>query len=234
MRYLATSPARKGGYQALADLHRLRERALTPGGVSRAPDRCISTSTNRKRNPTSSGRKRKTLAASSTTSWINWPTGVQRIYGVVGDAVLPLISATAERQATPRFVPTRHEEAAALMAKAEAILTADRVCLADLGAGAPRLLDQRVGRCRDGFGPRARHYRPTRRRFRGDAAPASDRPTTTFGRSVRVQRPAGPSGRDRRRLGPAEDGRGQKQGSPLVCPQGLLASRVAPDAASAL
>lgn len=67
--------------------------------------------------------------------------GVQRIYGVVGDAVLPLISAMAERQ-TPRFVPTRHEEAAAFMAKAEAILTGGiGVCLATSGPGAAHLIN---------------------------------------------------------------------------------------------
>lgn len=67
--------------------------------------------------------------------------GVQRVYGVAGDAVLPMISAMAQR-GTPRFIPTRHEEAAAFMAKAEAILTGGLgVCLATSGPGAAHLVN---------------------------------------------------------------------------------------------
>lgn len=70
---------------------------------------------------------------------VEW--GVQRVYGVAGDAILPLISAMATRQA-PVFIPTRHEEAAALMAKAEAILTGNvGVCIATSGPGVAHLVN---------------------------------------------------------------------------------------------
>ena len=67
--------------------------------------------------------------------------GVRHIYGVAGDTILPLISAMAERQA-PTFVPTRHEEAAAFMAKAEAMLTGNLgVCVATSGPGVAHLVN---------------------------------------------------------------------------------------------
>lgn len=67
--------------------------------------------------------------------------GVQRVYGVAGDAILPLISAMAQRN-VPAFVPARHEEAAAFMAKAEAMLTGSvGVCTATSGPGAAHLVN---------------------------------------------------------------------------------------------
>lgn len=67
--------------------------------------------------------------------------GVRRVYGVAGDSILPLISAMAEREA-PVFVPTRHEEAAAFMAKAEAVLTGNvGVCIATSGPGVAHLVN---------------------------------------------------------------------------------------------
>ena len=67
--------------------------------------------------------------------------GVRRIYGVAGDTILPLISAMAGREA-PVFIATRHEEAAAMMAKAEALLTGTvGVCIATAGPGAAHLVN---------------------------------------------------------------------------------------------
>lgn len=67
--------------------------------------------------------------------------GVLRVYGVAGDTILPLISAMAHREA-PVFVPTRHEEAAAFMAKTEALLTGTvGVCIATAGPGAAHLVN---------------------------------------------------------------------------------------------
>lgn len=67
--------------------------------------------------------------------------GVRRIYGVAGDTILPLISAMAKREA-PLFIPVRHEEAAAFMAKAEAMLTGTvGACIAAAGPGAAHLVN---------------------------------------------------------------------------------------------
>ncbi len=67
--------------------------------------------------------------------------GVQRVYGVVGDTLLPLLDAL-DRRGHPRFVPARHETAAGLMASAEAKLTGrPGVCLATSGPGVANLLN---------------------------------------------------------------------------------------------
>jgi pyruvate oxidase len=65
--------------------------------------------------------------------------GVQRIYGVVGDAIFPLADAFT-RQDSLRFVPVGHEGAAAFMASYEAKLTGRLTgCLATSGPGATNL-----------------------------------------------------------------------------------------------
>ncbi len=67
--------------------------------------------------------------------------GVKRVYGVVGDTILPLISCLGERSSI-QFIPTRHEEAAVFMAKAEAALTqTPGVCVATSGPGAAHLVN---------------------------------------------------------------------------------------------
>ena len=67
--------------------------------------------------------------------------GVKRVYGVVGDTILPFVAALGERSGI-QFIPTRHEEAAAFMAKAEAQLGgAPGVCLATAGPGAAHLVN---------------------------------------------------------------------------------------------
>ncbi|HOP74156.1 MAG TPA: thiamine pyrophosphate-binding protein [Bacillota bacterium] len=67
--------------------------------------------------------------------------GVRSIYGVPGDAILPLIDAlTCDN--TIRFYAVRHETAAALMASAEAKLTGElSVCIATSGPGAANLIN---------------------------------------------------------------------------------------------
>lgn len=67
--------------------------------------------------------------------------GVSRIYGVIGDATLYVLDELA-RQNRIRYVPCRSENAAALMASAEAKLTGRLgVCLATSGPGAASLLN---------------------------------------------------------------------------------------------
>lgn len=67
--------------------------------------------------------------------------GIQRIYGVPGDAILPLIDAIS-RHPKLRFISVKHESAAALMASAEAKLTGGiGVCTATSGPGATNLLN---------------------------------------------------------------------------------------------
>lgn len=67
--------------------------------------------------------------------------GVKRIYGVLGDANLFLLDELAKQNAI-RYIPCRHEGAAALMASAEAKLTGRiGVCLATSGPGIANLLN---------------------------------------------------------------------------------------------
>lgn len=67
--------------------------------------------------------------------------GVERIYGVVGDAILYILDALS-KQNTIRYIPCRHEGAAALMASAEAKLTGKPgVCMATSGPGIANLLN---------------------------------------------------------------------------------------------
>ncbi|WP_338472932.1 thiamine pyrophosphate-binding protein [Niallia sp. XMNu-256] len=67
--------------------------------------------------------------------------GVQRIYGVVGDATIGFIDAMA-KQDKIKFIAVKHESTAAFMASAEAKLTGRLgVCTATMGPGATNLLN---------------------------------------------------------------------------------------------
>lgn len=67
--------------------------------------------------------------------------GVERIYGVIGDSIFSLLDELA-KTSTIRYIPCRHEEAAALMASAEAKLTGRlTVCMATSGPGVTNLLN---------------------------------------------------------------------------------------------
>lgn len=67
--------------------------------------------------------------------------GVRRVYGVVGDAILPLISQFSSRSDIT-FIPVRHEEAAVFMAKADAQISGSLgVCVATSGPGAAHLVN---------------------------------------------------------------------------------------------
>ncbi|HYG58062.1 MAG TPA: thiamine pyrophosphate-binding protein, partial [Symbiobacteriaceae bacterium] len=67
--------------------------------------------------------------------------GVQRIYGVIGDAILPFMHEVS-RQTAIRFVPVRHEMAAGFMASAEAKLTGRlAVCAGTSGPGLANLVN---------------------------------------------------------------------------------------------
>ncbi|MGE5604220.1 MAG: thiamine pyrophosphate-binding protein [Bacteroidota bacterium] len=66
---------------------------------------------------------------------------IRTIYGLPGDAILPLIDAI-NRHPKMRFISVKHESAAALMASAEAKLTGGiGVCTATSGPGAANLLN---------------------------------------------------------------------------------------------
>lgn len=67
--------------------------------------------------------------------------GVQRIYGVVGDAVFGLLDALATQEALT-FIAVKHESVAAMMASAEAKLTGRLgVCIAQMGPGLANLIN---------------------------------------------------------------------------------------------
>lgn len=67
--------------------------------------------------------------------------GVQRIYGVVGDAIFGLLDALA-KQNDISFIAVKHESVAALMASAEAKLTGKLgVCIAQMGPGLANLIN---------------------------------------------------------------------------------------------
>lgn len=67
--------------------------------------------------------------------------GVERIYGIVGDAIFGLMDAIA-KQETIAFIAVRHESVAALMASAEAKLTGRLgVCVAQMGPGLGNLIN---------------------------------------------------------------------------------------------
>ena len=67
--------------------------------------------------------------------------GIERVYGLAGDAVLEFLDAL-EKAGRPRFVPVTHEAAAGFMASAEAKLTGrPACCVATAGPGAANLLN---------------------------------------------------------------------------------------------
>jgi pyruvate dehydrogenase (quinone)/pyruvate oxidase len=67
--------------------------------------------------------------------------GAERVYGVVGDTLFPLMDAI-DRHPGVRFIPVRHEAAAGFMASAEAKLTGrPTCCLATSGPGIANLLN---------------------------------------------------------------------------------------------
>lgn len=67
--------------------------------------------------------------------------GVRNLYGIAGDAILPLIDAV-NRHPTIKFISVKHESAAALMASAEAKLTDGiGVCIATSGPGLANLIN---------------------------------------------------------------------------------------------
>lgn len=67
--------------------------------------------------------------------------GVQRIYGVVGDAIFGLLDSVANQNAV-QFIAVKHESTAALMASAEAKLTGKLgVCAAQMGPGLANLIN---------------------------------------------------------------------------------------------
>ncbi len=67
--------------------------------------------------------------------------GVERIYGVLGDTIFPLLDAVA-RQGKISFIPVTHEANAAFMASYEARLTGRlAVCAASAGPGAVSLIN---------------------------------------------------------------------------------------------
>jgi pyruvate dehydrogenase (quinone) len=71
------------------------------------------------------------------TAW-----GVERVYGYPGDGINGVVGAFRRRKGGPRFIQTRHEENAALMACGEAKWTGHvGVCLATSGPGAVHLLN---------------------------------------------------------------------------------------------
>ncbi|GIP37092.1 pyruvate oxidase [Paenibacillus sp. J31TS4] len=67
--------------------------------------------------------------------------GVQRIYGVVGDAIFGLLDALAKQEAIS-FIAVKHESVAAMMASAEAKLTGRlAVCASQMGPGLANLIN---------------------------------------------------------------------------------------------
>jgi len=67
--------------------------------------------------------------------------GIQRIYGVIGDAIFGLMDALGKEKEI-RFIAVKHESTAALMAAAEARLTGKPgVCISQMGPGMGNLLN---------------------------------------------------------------------------------------------
>lgn len=84
----------------------------------------------------SAGMNVATYLARQLAEW-----GIERVYGLAGDAVLEFLDAL-ERAGRPRFVPVTHEAAAGFMASAEAKLTGrPACCVATAGPGAANLLN---------------------------------------------------------------------------------------------
>ncbi len=71
---------------------------------------------------------------------IDW--GATHVFGIVGDGINPIIEALRKRQDRIRFVPVRHEEAAAFMASGFAKHTGKLgVCVGTTGPGAIHLMN---------------------------------------------------------------------------------------------
>jgi thiamine pyrophosphate-dependent acetolactate synthase large subunit-like protein len=71
---------------------------------------------------------------------ISW--GVQLVFGLTGDGIIPLVEALRKRQDKIRYITVRHEETAAFMASGYAKYTGKLgVCLATTGPGAVHLLN---------------------------------------------------------------------------------------------
>lgn len=67
--------------------------------------------------------------------------GVQRIYGVIGDAIFGFMDALAKQDAIS-FIAVKHESVAAMIASAEAKLTGQlSVCVAQMGPGLANLIN---------------------------------------------------------------------------------------------
>jgi pyruvate dehydrogenase (quinone) len=82
----------------------------------------------------------KTVGAFLTARLCEW--GVKRIYGYPGDGINGILSGLEKEKERLRFIQTRHEEAAALMACGHAKYTGEvGVCLATSGPGAIHLLN---------------------------------------------------------------------------------------------
>lgn len=82
----------------------------------------------------------KTVGAFLINRLFAW--GVQRIYGYPGDGINGILGGLEEAKDKIKFIQTRHEEAAALMACAHAKYTGEvGVCLATSGPGAIHLLN---------------------------------------------------------------------------------------------
>lgn len=81
----------------------------------------------------------RTVSQYLTQQLMKWE--VQRVYGVAGDALFPWLDELG-KQNKIRFISTRHEAAAAMMASAEAKLTQKpAVCIATSGPGTVNLLN---------------------------------------------------------------------------------------------
>jgi pyruvate dehydrogenase (quinone) len=82
----------------------------------------------------------KTVGAFLTGRLCEW--GVTRIYGYPGDGINGILSGLEKEKRRLRFIQTRHEETAALMACGHAKFTGEvGVCLATSGPGAIHLLN---------------------------------------------------------------------------------------------
>jgi hypothetical protein len=86
-------------------------------------------------------REDKTMKAADVVTEMLYSVGVRRIYGVVGDS-LNGITESLRRRGDIDWIHTRHEEAAAFAAGAEAHLTGDlAVCAGSCGPGNLHLIN---------------------------------------------------------------------------------------------
>ena len=78
--------------------------------------------------------------------------GVKRCYGIVGDAMNPIIDGL-RRNGKIDFIHVRHEEAGVFAASAEANLTGEPVAVCGTAGPRSHAPDQRTHRCAQGRGP---------------------------------------------------------------------------------